>query len=254
MNTGLALKQDKLSNRQVSAINSVVDERTTMVKFVNDTVRTYDIVGEVTRDMLLDWEEESGSVVKEVKFGNTVTSLGNNLFYFREQLTKVTIPDSVTSIGINAFYHCVSLTSIDIPDSVTYIGGQSFYECGLTSIHLPKNLKSLEATVFSSCNLTSIDLPAGLTSIKISALDNNQYLQKLVIPESVTSIELNAFYDCNSLTSVVFEGKTISQVQTMANYPWGISNTNIIKTWNTASQEWVLEQLTALRAELQGGN
>lgn len=176
LNTGLALKQDKLSNRQVSAINSVVDERTTTVKFVNGTVRTYDIVGEVTRAMLLDWEEEVGSVVKEVKFGNTVTSIGSDLFYFREQLTKATIPDSVTSIGSNAFYHCVSLTSIDIPDSVTYIGAQSFYECGLTSIHLPKNLKSLESLVFSSCNLTSIDLPTGLTNIKLSALDDNQYL------------------------------------------------------------------------------
>ena len=36
----------------------------------------------------------------------------------------------------------------------------------------------------------------------------------------------------------------------MANYPWGITDTSIIKTWNAASQELVLEQLTALEARI----
>ena len=36
----------------------------------------------------------------------------------------------------------------------------------------------------------------------------------------------------------------------MENYPCGISDTSIIKTWNAASQEWVLEQLSALEARI----
>ena len=48
---------------------------------------------------------------------------------------KAVLPDSVTSIGENAFYWCKSLTSITIPDSVTSIGRYAFYGCtSLTSI------------------------------------------------------------------------------------------------------------------------
>ena len=48
------------------------------------------------------------------------------------------------------------------------------------------------------------------------------------IPSSVLSIGSNAFSGCHSLSSVTFDGKTLEQVQAMANYPWGISDTSII--------------------------
>ena len=49
--------------------------------------------------------------------------------------TSLTIPNSVTSIGNNAFFYCRGLTSITIPNSVTSIGNDAFGECrGLTSI------------------------------------------------------------------------------------------------------------------------
>lgn len=48
------------------------------------------------------------------------------------------------------------------------------------------------------------------------------------IPSSVTSIGSNAFFGCHSLSSVTFHGKTLDEVQAMANYPWGIVNTEVI--------------------------
>lgn len=48
------------------------------------------------------------------------------------------------------------------------------------------------------------------------------------IPSSVSSIGSDAFYGCHSLSSVMFDGKTIEQVQAMDNYPWGIEDTSII--------------------------
>ena len=37
----------------------------------------------------------------------------------------------------------------------------------------------------------------------------------------------------------------------MANYPWGIENTDIISTWNDASQEWVEEQLSTVIPQVE---
>ena len=67
--------------------------------------------------------------VKDVRFGNNVTSIGNNAFYKCYSLTNIAIPSSVTSIDDDAFDNCCSLTNIAIPSSVTKIDSQVFNGC-----------------------------------------------------------------------------------------------------------------------------
>jgi hypothetical protein len=56
----------------------------------------------------------------------------------------------------------------------------------------------------------------------------------VTIGNSVTSIGYDAFSGCSNLTSMVFQGKTLAQVQNIEDgygnkyYPWGITNTSII--------------------------
>ena len=46
------------------------------------------------------------------------------------------IPNSVTTIGDNAFYYCENLTSIDLPVGLTTMGDEAFYGCSsLTSVY-----------------------------------------------------------------------------------------------------------------------
>ena len=81
------------------------------------------------------------------------------LYIDNELVTSIEIPDTVTSIGERVFWHCSSLTCITIPDSVTSIGDRAFYGCrNLSSlIVLSKNTISIpdSSSVFSGCtNLT----------------------------------------------------------------------------------------------------
>ena len=69
-----------------------------------------------------------------IKFDDSVTSIEFGAFGSCS-FTSIVIPNSVTSIGNQVFYYCIDLTSITIPNSVTSIGNSAFYFCSsLTSI------------------------------------------------------------------------------------------------------------------------
>ena len=118
--------------------------------------------------------------------------------------TEYTIPDSVTSIGNFIFYNCSSLTSITIPDSVASIGNSAFYNCSsLTNIKLPDVIDIISGNTFRDCSsLLNIIIPDSVTSIKECAFEGCKSLTNIAIPESVTKIGTWAFKDCTSLKSI----------------------------------------------------
>ncbi len=171
--------------------------------------------------------------------GYPVTEIGGSAFEGCDGITSIEIPDSVTTIGAYAFFGCDSLTSIGIPDSVTTIGNGAFSGCySLLSIEIPDRVKTIGEGPFSVCySLTSINVaeeneyycdidgvvytkdkktiicyPGGLNGsyripdsveiIGIQAFAQCDSLTSIEIPDSVETIGEGAFFGCDSLTSI----------------------------------------------------
>ena len=152
----------------------------------------------------------------------------------RNVVTEVSIPFGVESIGDDTFNNCTSLKSITIPNSVKSIGKFAFYNCiSLENIIIPDSIKSIGNYAFSRCkSLKSITIPYSVKSIGNGAFSNCASLNSITIPDTVKSIGEWTFASCTSLNEVIFKGKTIDQVNAMANYPWGIKDTSVIRCEN----------------------
>ncbi len=169
----------------------------------------------------------------EVTFPNSVKSIGKSSFYNCTNLKNVTLGNGVLSIGDGSFSYCSNLTNIIIGDSVTTIGDEAFSDCkSLERITIPKSVTSIGSNAFWNCaNLNAVyisELSAwcninfiskgivmvganGKTALHHSSNPliyahklylNNKLVEKLEIPEGVTSISSAAFIYCTSITSV----------------------------------------------------
>ena len=161
----------------------------------------------------------------------SVTSIGDGAFQACACLTNITIPDSVKYIGRYAFSGCTSLTSIIVPDSVTSIGDSAFDEvpnviyCGSNSNSQWKarsingfvdgyliysNQDKTNLLACSGAATGSIIIPNSVTCISDNAFYNCNKISKITIPNSVISIGSNAFSECTGLTNIIYNAVDVS--------------------------------------------
>lgn len=152
----------------------------------------------------LFWKDHT---LTSVTLPNTLTEIGK-LAFAGTGLTSIDIPDSVISIGQEAFTGCQSLTSVALSNSLTSIPERAFSGTGLTSIVLPNSVTSIENYAFLNCaNLADVTLPEGLLSIGTQAF-RKSCINSITIPASVTQIGKAAFNGCSSLQTVTMQGGT----------------------------------------------
>ena len=193
-----------------------------------NTVRCEPENKNISGDLIIPEEviDEEGQTYK-------VTEIGSSAFFYCLSLTAITIPNSVIKIGSSAFGECSSLTSVSIGNSVTEIGSSAFRYCtSITSVTIPNSVTKIGVDAFDDCyKLTAVyisDLTAWCNISFENSFANPLYnahnlyingnlLTDLVIPNSVTNIGENAFYDCRLLTSVTIPD-SISKISASAFY------------------------------------
>ena len=140
-----------------------------------------------------------------LKFDSRVTAIPPRAFVSCTNLTWLDIPECITSIGSEAFKSCTSMQEITIPSSVTRIEDNAFSGCtGKATI----NCNGTEGywddyrIRFQDAAFSEVVIGDSVTIIDYEAFFGCKNLKSVTIGNNVTRIEGYAFYNCGALTTV----------------------------------------------------
>ncbi len=157
-----------------------------------------------------------------VVMGNGVEKIGVAAFCACYNLTDVTFGSNVTEIGAEAFQDCQALADIVIPDSVKTVGKYAYRLCVLAkTLTIGKGVETIGEAAFSFCmNLGSISVaeenPCFTNDANRILYDKDMtqiilcpakvFCTEFEVPETVMTINAEAFAYCKGLTAVTVWG------------------------------------------------
>ena len=131
--------------------------------------------------------------IPETINGRSVNRISGQAFVFKSTVTSITIGRSVTNIGADAFFSCTNLASITVNTS------NSFYS-SLDGALLNKSQNLLILCPGGKVGIYSI--PNSVTSIDDNAFQGCVRLSGVIIPYAIAAIGDYALSSCTSVTNI----------------------------------------------------
>jgi len=157
----------------------------------------------------------------EITIPASVQNIGVNVFTGAINLTKINVDLSnnhyVDISGVLFDFNKTNLiqypigsdrTSYDISLSVTTIGPTSFQDASsiLTSVNIPSSVITIGSSAFQSAIGLQVVTLNDISNSQLTTIENNVFdstsLNTITIPDSVTNINTQSFYNVNTLTKI----------------------------------------------------
>ena len=150
----------------------------------------------------------------------TVSTIGDYAFRYCRALESVTIPENAVNLGKGAFWGCTGLVDVELRTKATALPDSFFYDCeSLADITIPAAVSSLGSSCFGGTALAEFKVDPRNTFFKaidgilytadgtgIVMVPSAKVIGDFVVPNTVTSINDKLFYECQTITSLTFEG------------------------------------------------
>lgn len=157
-----------------------------------------------------------GASIKKISNLGKITALptGNintQNFGDKSVLEEVVLPDTLTTITDYGFNGYNAITSISANwEGITYIGAYAFYgvKCLPSTLSLPLLSGKVYISSFRDTNLEEVLDLGSVTVVDNTAFYQCASLKKVVLPQTLTSIGMQAFRDCKALETVICHNTT----------------------------------------------
>ena len=185
----------------------------------NVTTVTFNQSGSLDVESIGDYAFEGCSSLKTIIIPKYVSEMGSKVFQDCTNLESIRISASVSKIGSRMFAGCPNLKSIVVEE------GNEKYDsrencnaivetatntlvCGTENSTIPSTITAIGNGAFAETGLKNIVIPEGVTSIELQAFENCQDLESVTLPQSLKELGYHVFANSGLTSLVIPEGIT----------------------------------------------
>ena len=176
-----------------------------------------------------DYAFANNKLLKSVVFPSTLKKIGRGAFK-NSNLESVTLPSGLEEIAEEAFSYN-KLSAVTLPTQLKTLGDNAFSNNNLKEVTLPSHLEVLGTAFVDNSELSKITFSEGLKEIRgafyssLSAFSGTS-IKSVVLPKSLEKIGDGAFYDLKGLADISIP-ENVTSIGNEAFYNTGLTSIDL---------------------------